>query len=300
MGKILLLIFLFFIQSCSPKILKVNYSGEIRSGNWLRNLKVNYVLKGDQKEKFYVPLQIYFPKNYQRGDNSRTIIALPSYNGLLKDWEENTNIEYLANEYNLVLVCPQMGRTVYETKFYPETKVKWSGIPGTVFIGEKLIPYLRDNFALAGDRSKTGILGVSTGARGAILASSVYHDLFGAAAGLSGNYDALAMTNNKTLISVYGEYRDFKERWLQDDNILELSKNLENTSLFLWHGQKDYVVSHKQSIIFVMRLRQYRRDNGGGYEVIFKEKKYSSYGWRYWKRMVPEVMDFFDKKLKKD
>jgi len=294
-NKILIFCCLLFLQACLAKNLQFSYKKKITPGQWLRHLKIEF---SDKDQTASTQVQIFFPKNYLKGKKFRTLIALHPYNGSLTDWEKYTPIESYANQHDFVLVCPEMGKTVYETKFYPETIEKWNSIPGGVFVGEILIKYLQKNFALAADRESTGIFGVSTGARGAILIASVYNDVFGAVAGLSGNYDSLATTHSKLLTDVYGEYKDFKERWQKKDNIMLLAENLEETSLFLWHGKKDYIASNKQTILLVMKLRLFQKKEGEGYDFQYFEHKRASYGWPYWKEVVPEMMTFFEEKLK--
>ncbi len=273
---------------------RFSYSGEILPGKWLRNLKVAY---SEAKDGFR-NIQIFFPSGYKKGENARVLIALHGYGANLREWELGSSIEKLANDLNFVIVCPDMGNTVYESKFYPETTVKWAGIPGGKFVSENLINYLNNTFALAYEREKTGIFGLSTGGRGAMLLSALHADIFGAAAGLSGDYDPLAMPRDRLLTAVYGDIKQFEERWKTDDNIINLADKLINTPVYISHGDKDSVVPKEQSWIFAIRLKQLQKKMGG-FDITYFEKKYSMHDWRYWGSMLPEVMDFFNKKLKK-
>ena len=273
---------------------RFSYAGEIPPGKWLRNLKVAY---SEAKDGFR-NVQIFFPSGYKKGENTRVLIALHGYGANLREWELGSTIEKLANDLNFVIVCPDMGNTVYESKFYPETTVKWAGIPGGKFVSENLINYLNNTFALAYEREKTGIFGLSTGGRGAMLLSALHTDIFGAAAGLSGDYDPLAMPRDRLLTAVYGDIKQFEERWKTDDNIINLADKLINTPVYISHGDKDSVVPKEQSWIFAIRLKQLQKKMGG-FDITYFEKKYSMHDWRYWGSMLPEVMDFFNKKLKK-
>jgi len=299
MKKFLTILLFTFYFSCSSLNMSqphsFKYKGKIKPGKWLRYIKIPYT--AGEKE-FFVKMQIYFPKNYKKNVNFRTIILLPGYNFNIRDWEISTNIEKYANEYNIILVCPDMRKTLYETKFYPETTNKWTKIPGGIFVGEVLMKYLQQNFSIAYQRNKTGILGISTGARGAILMAEKYPSLFSVASGLSGDYDPLSMKRDKLLTSFYGPYKKFKDRWANDDNILKLSKKLKHTSVFLSHGGKDFVVPKQQSILLAMRLKSYQK-RYGGFEIQYNEKKYSLHDWRYWRKILPEVMAFFNEKLSK-
>jgi len=122
--------------------------------------------------------------------------------------------------------------------------------------------------------------------------------MFCSAAGFSGDYDPLAMTNDRLLKSVYGKFRDNKSRWENDDNIMKLAENLKGVPVFLSHGGKDYIVPKQQSMILAMRLRQLQKKDPE-YVVFYKELKYSVHDWKYWRRVLPETMNFFDKYLEK-
>lgn len=273
---------------------RTQFASRIKPGNWLKSLKVGYQVKQVRKS---VHIQIYFPKNYENGQALRTLIALHGYNGSSSDWESNTSIESQADKYKFIIVCPSMGKTLYESTFFPETTQKWGGMPGGRWIAEILIPYLRENFGIAETRAKTGIFGLSTGARGAILLSARHTEIFGAAAGFSGDYDSMSMTRDRLLTSVYGPYYKFKERWKKTDNIIDLAVNLKNTPVLLGHGEKDYKIPFEQSGILAIRLLQLRKKQGG-YVIKYFRKKYGQHNWSFWRYMLPHSMEFFNEHLK--
>lgn len=271
------------------------YKGTVTPGSWIKNIQVPYEA---DKAAHNAMAQIYLPKGYVNGDEKRTLIVLHGYGQNMKSWEQNSDIEGFANKYGFALVCPDMGKTLYETSYYPETTVKWAPLPGGKFVAEALIKFLRDNFNLANVREKTGILGLSTGARGAVILAAKYPDRFGAAAGLSGDYDPTIMTNDRLLISIYGPHDKFEDRWEKDASVLYHAEGLKNTPVYLSHGSKDMVVSSEQSMIMAIRLKQLQKDFGG-YPIVFKEKKGKLHDWGFWAYSLSEMMGFFDEKLAK-
>ncbi len=271
-----------------------SYEGEIKPGKWLRKLKVEYEYGG---KKYTVLTQIYFPRKYTKGDRLRTIIALHGYDSGYLSWERKTGIESFADQYGFAVVCPETGKTLFETHYYPETKYRWSGLPAPRFIGEVLLKFIRSRFALASSRDKTGILGASTGGRGAIISASLYNKDFTAASGLSGLYDKVTQPKNGLISDIYGDFTRFKSRWESDDNVLKMAENLGNTAIFLFHGGHDYVFSDKQSLILVIRLNQVKKKTGGSREVIYKKKKYKKHEWEAWNYSLEWVMKFFDRNL---
>ncbi len=288
---------LFVSFSCVSAATEDKAAYDIKPGRWLRNVRVDY-------EEDRVPsrglVQIYFPKHYTGASAARTLIVLHGYRQQPSDWENSTPVADYADRYGFVLVCPAMSTTLYESKYFPETVNRWAPQPGGVFISKTLVEFLRKQFGLAKDRSNTGIFGISTGARGALLLAARHRKLFGAAAGLSGDYDSESLSNDRLLVSVYGHYETNRERWEEEVNIIKLAENLKKTPVFLGHGTRDGVVPPPQTRMLADRLEQLAADKGG-YELVVDKEKSDGAGhdWKYWGSLVPEVFAFFDNRLKK-
>ncbi|HPS57328.1 MAG TPA: alpha/beta hydrolase-fold protein [Spirochaetota bacterium] len=273
----------------SPK-----YSGQIVPGKWLRDVAVPITYNG---ESSVAKIQVFFPKEYIQGKKFRTIIALHQYDNGSRDWETSSPVESLANKYRFVIVCPAMGKTLYENSYYPETTNRWNIIPGGKFIGEVLVPFLNDSFGLAVSKSGTGIMGITVGAHGAILVAETYPDRFGAVAGISGYYDPTIIQNSKMIESVYGSYKSNQLRWETEDNTLKNAEKLSGVAVFLYHGGKGDAFQEGQSRIMGIRLKQLQ-NKSSSYSITYSEQKNYQYGWTWWKTQVPAAMEFFDVHLK--
>ena len=283
--------------SCATTVSGSSIHPDIQPGTWLRNVKVDYEV---DKVAYYGIVQIYFPKNYTADPAFRTLIVLHGYRQKPGDWETGTPIAEYADRYGLVLVCPAMTTTLYESKYYPETVNKWAPIPGGEYVSKVLMGFLQKNFNLARERERTGIFGISTGARGALLLAAQYQKIFGAAAGLSGDYDSVSIKNDRLLISVYGPYDGNQDRWENEVNVLKLAENLKKTPVFLGHGTRDTIVPPPQTKMLAERLKELAVEKGG-YELMVDQEKSSGSGhdWTYWGSLIPDVLMFFDQKLKK-
>jgi S-formylglutathione hydrolase FrmB len=292
-----ILCFILLSLSCATAATGRDNLPGIQPGAWLRNVKVEYKV---DKVASYGTVQIYFPKSYGRDAESRTLIVLHGYRQKPEEWETKTPIAEYADRYGLVLVCPAMTTTLYESRYYPETANRWAPLPGGEFISAVLIDFLQNNFNLAKERERTGIFGISTGARGALLLAAQHPGVFGAAAGLSGDYDSVSMKNDRLLVSQYGPYEVNRDRWENEVNILKKSESLRKTPVFLGHGTLDSIVPPPQTAMLAARLNELAAERGG-YELIVEKEKSNGSGhdWIYWSRLVPDVLLFFDQKLKK-
>jgi len=289
---ILMITFLTF--SSGVKAEEPDYMDQIQPGKWLRNIQVPVIT---ETEVSTARIQIFFPKDYVKGKYNRTVIALHTYGERENEWETNSSIASLANKYNIVVVCPAMNKSLYETAFYPDVDYKWNIIPGGKFIGETLISFLNKKFSLATKKSGTGIMGVTAGARGALLISSTYSDRFAAAAGISGFYDQSTMPVSRMIESVYGTYKKNQARWENEDNVLKLAEKLKGVNVYIYHGERNDAFNPIQSKLMAIRLKQLEKKDSA-YSITYKEGKTGGYGWLYWKGQVEPVMDFMNEKLK--
>jgi len=279
----------------SVKIKKAaKYKGEVQPGKWLRDIEVPINYNGESSS---ARIQIFFPKSYVKGKSCRTIIALHQHGASRRDWETNAQMESHANRYSFVIVCPEMDKTVYEMNYYPETTYRWNIMPGGKFVAEVLVPFMAENFGLAAEKESTGIMGVTVGAHGAILIAENYPGLFGAAAGISGFYDPTIMQESRIIESVYGSYRKNPERWENEDNPLKMADRLAGVHVYLYHGGRNDAFQEGQSRIMAIKLKQLQ-NKSSDYSITYSESKSSQYGWIYWRGKVPEVMEFFNEKLR--
>jgi len=281
-------IVLVIMIACAPYYV---YAFEYKPASW-----VVVAVPASTQSDDTVPVKIYFPKEYSQ--NSRTIIALHDYDGSMNSWQNNTNIAYYANMYNMVIVCPNMPRTVYESQFFDETTIRWNEMPAAVWIGNILMPYLKNTVGLKIAKNSLGVCGFSIGARGALRIGELYADTVGAIACLSGYYDMLSHTKNKMFVAVYGKYNDNSQRWATVDNAIDDAKNLKDVAVFLAHGNKDSRVPMEQSFMLALKLKQLQKEQKSGYNFTFVEKKYKMHDWNFCQSVLPEMMAFFNENLK--
>jgi S-formylglutathione hydrolase FrmB len=279
-------------DNSTPISVKVNPS--IQPGRWLKNIAVNTEYQG---QKSGTKIQIFFPRNYTPGSRIRTVIALHSYGSSEREYETNSSIESYANKYNLAIVCPSMGKTVYEDSFYPETDYKWNAVPGAKFAGDTLINFLKKNYGLALSKSSTGIMGLTVGAYGALTVAAKYNNRFGAAAGISGFYDPTTIQSARIIEAVYGKYKNHQSRWEKEASVIAFAEKLSGIPVFLYHGTGGDVYNPGQSRMLAIRIKSLQKSSSS-YSVTYRESKSGYQGWTYWKRQIPEVLEFMDQHLK--
>ena len=196
-----------------------------------------------------IPVTIYTPPGKTIRGN---ILLLPGWKHSRLRWLNETNIKEHADNNGFRLICPEMNITVYESKYFPETTLKWADTPGLQWIHDFLIPAMRTKGIFLTSQNNF-ILGLSTGARGAALVTLDNPSLFSAAAAFSGDFDQTKMPEDKLMTAVYGSFKQFPDRWLLIDNPVQMARKW-NTPLYLAHGTKDEVVPISQSRLFYATL----------------------------------------------
>ena len=226
------------------------------AGRWLEPAKVTG--KIDDKSATAQVL-VYVPRGYPVATPAGAppadkkyplVIALHGWNHSAKMFREKGELTRWADTYGLVIAFPEMSTTIYETALYPESKRTWAAVPGTRWVGEVVLPYLRAHYAVAGDRAHTAVIGYSTGGRGAVLLAEAYPE-FAFAGSASGTFDLMRLAPKegeyKIHAVVYGPRDKFKDRWELDNctSPARLAK-LAGTQLFIAHSSKDTSVQPDQ------------------------------------------------------
>jgi predicted esterase len=216
------------------------------------------------------------------------ILVLPGWNFPRKDWCEKSSLCQKALSRGYRLVMPEMSKSVYSTKLYPETRSDWRSFPTKTWLVEKMIPYLQDSLQVMTEKQANFVLGLSTGARGVALVALAKPTLFRAGAALSGDYEQTQMPQDNLMIGFYGSYAQFKERWEREDNPAKQVKYFE-TPLYLGHGKQDKVVPVAQTQIFYDALRKAKP------ELRVKlHLTNAGHDYAYWDSEVENMLDFFE------
>ncbi|PKN56428.1 MAG: hypothetical protein CVU56_16170 [Deltaproteobacteria bacterium HGW-Deltaproteobacteria-14] len=254
--------------------------GEPRSGEgWSEPLAVSGTVGGARAT---TRVLVYLPRGYAArapGRRFPLVIALHGWNHAPELYRDKGDLGAFADRYGVVVAVPAMGKTVYETRFYPESSKRWGAVPGTPFVAEVLLPTLRARYAVAEDRAHTAVIGYSTGGRGAVLLAEAY-PLFAFAGSLSGTFDLTRLDPGdgeyKIHALVYGPRRRFAERWERDNVVAaERLAGLRGVAVFAAHGADDAVVHPDQ-------LYALRDALGAGAHATFTVAAGQGHTWAFW------------------
>lgn len=248
------------------------------------------VLKGQGR------LLVYLPFGYEdpaRKDQVWPVaVALAGWNHPAEFWRDQSVVARLADKYGIVVACPEMGQTIYETRYFKETTRRWGPVPGLPWLLQAVLPYVRGHYRVKPGPEGAGILGYSTGGRGALVAVQAGAP-FAFCGSLSGTYDLPALTPRtgeyKIHAYVYGERSAFPGRWAEESSQDEKrTAPLRKVHLYVAHGLKDKVVDPGQAsrwreFMIAQRLPgRVELDPNGGHD------------WAFWNGRLPELFEEMD------
>ncbi|TAL36559.1 MAG: alpha/beta hydrolase [Spirochaetes bacterium] len=232
-----------------------------------------------------VSVDVYTPEH--AGALLGDVLVLPGWNHPRARWQHETRILALARERGFRLVFPEMGKTNYESRYFPETVLKWAPVPGGAWVRDALIPALQERGILK-PGGKNFLLGYSTGGRGVLLVSLQNLGLFRAGASLSGDCDQTLLPSEPLYTEQYGAFAQNGARWKAVDNPLTSIAEWR-MPLYLGHGKKDAVCPYAQTEIFYNALRAHYPL----LRTVLHLDAGAAHDFAYWDSELPAVFDFF-------
>ncbi len=213
------------------------------------------------------------------------LLVLPGWNHSPMRWCRETRLCRQALSAGYRLVLPEMGKSVYHSEVFPETRSEWKNTPGLLWVTRSMIPELQRRYGIFAGKDNF-LVGLSTGARGVVRIAVATGRMFRAGAALSGDYDQTRMPDDRLMTGFYGPYARFSRRWETVDNPTREIGELQ-VPMYLGHGMKDRVVPTAQTQAFFARLppvvrvasRLHIADAGHDYA--------------YWDSEVDAILEFF-------
>ncbi|MDG1332941.1 MAG: prolyl oligopeptidase family serine peptidase [Crocinitomicaceae bacterium] len=218
-----------------------------------------------------------------------TIVALPGWNYDNNEWCDKTELCEKALAKGYALILPEMGKSIYCDSIFPETRKDWLKYPTRSWIKETMIPNIQNDFQLLVDSQDNFVMGLSTGARGAVLLAMDLPEIFSACGALSGDFDQTRYTKDNLYNGYYGPYLEFTDRWTTQDNAVTSIAKL-TVPVYLAHGDKDAIVPIEYSNQLFIALQE-----SGNEASILNVNPTAGHDYDFWNSEVDAVLDFFKK-----
>jgi S-formylglutathione hydrolase FrmB len=215
------------------------------------------------------------------------ILCLPGWNFSRADVCDKSDFCAKAKEAGYILVLPEMGKSIYASSLYPETRSDWTRFPQLGFLTDTLFPLLQKQFGLLKEGGNNFVYGISTGGRGVAMCTWHCAAIFKAGAALSGDYDQLGTPDDNLMKGYYGELGKFTERWKKDDPWLHAGEF--KVPLYLAHGGKDKVVPTQQTVSFYQKLLTVE----GHPHIELHISDNGEHNYQFWGGETEAVLKFF-------
>jgi dipeptidyl aminopeptidase/acylaminoacyl peptidase len=231
-----------------------------------------------------VEVDILIPKEYKAD-----LLVLPGWNYSRRNAFGAGPLTKILLDKGYRLIMPEMGKSIYATNYFPETRKDWMKYPTLTWLTDTMMPLLQNEYGILREGDRNFIAGISTGARGVVLVAA-RNPVFTAGAALSGDYDQTLITNDNLMRGVYGEYSEFKERWESIDNPAKQVDKI-NMPLYLGHGANDKVVPVGQAKHYYEALHTAQPS----LEVILHIDENAGHDPVYWFSEMDNISSFFDR-----
>ena len=226
---------------------------------------------------------LHFPAGPAKG----TILMLPGWNFSKDKTCESSSFCEKALKDGFVLICPEMGKSVYASAAFPNTRKDWAVYPQLKFITDTLQVFVLKTFHLLNKGGRNYVYGISTGARGGALILENTTEIYKCGALLSGDYDQTLDTADNLMKGYYGSYVRFRERWEGIDNPAKHIDRI-HVPVYIGHGRTDKVVPPAQSVQFNALLKK------AGISSLFSYRKNCGHDYVFWGSETESVLAFFN------
>jgi len=200
-------------------------------------------------------------------------------------WNDATDISQLADLYDVIVVCPDGGRTswYFDSPIDPAYQYE-------TFVAIECVNYIDANYRTDPRREARALCGLSMGGHGALFLAICHPDTFSIAVALSGGVDIRPFPKNWQIALRLGDIKTHPENW-ETHTVVNLAKNIKpgDLAISLDCGTEDFFLQVNRN------LHQQLIDQK---IVHHYEEHPGSHNWDYWKDAIKRQMAFMDQQFK--
>lgn len=240
-----------------------------------------HIFKG-KKTSIEKPVTVTLPDGYQDSKKYNVIYVLHGYSGNHSDWTKLTNIEKLADQYDVIIVNPDGNFG----SWYLDSDIDKSSQYET-YIADDLLNYIDSKYSTNRSKSGRAITGLSMGGFGALHIAINHPNQFAAVSGISAGVDVRPFSAEFDLAKVLGSYAENKEKW---DNIAIINnlhkiaagntawkKGADTLPIMLDIGVDDFFIEQNRALHQAMLKMRIRHD--------YVERP-GIHDWHYWNKVI--------------
>ena len=205
--------------------------------------------------------------------------------GCYNDWSHKTNLDSLANKYDVIIVCPDGQDSWYfDSPIDPTMQFE-------TYVSKELVEYIDSHYRTIANRYMRAITGLSMGGHGALFLAWKHPEVFWSCGSMSGNMDITQFPDRWHIKDRLGDYESNKQRW-QDHAVCNLVERLKSNVL---QPAQNIIIDDGLNDIFIknnIALHEQLVENGINHDFTVRPGRHS---WDYWVNSLDYHMMFFQK-----
>ena len=236
------------------------------------------------KNVVIVPMEyIYF--NDAQATRYPVLYLLHGAYGCYSDWSKKTDLNLLANEFGVIIVCPDGQDSWYfDSPIDPTMQFE-------TYVSKELVEYIDSHYRTYANRYMRAITGLSMGGHGALFLAWRHPDVFWSCGSMSGNMDITQFPDSWHIKDRLGEQAANPQRW-RDHAVCNQVDCLKNSTLT---PAQNIIIDDGLNDIFIknnIALHEQLVAAGIDHDFTVRPGRHS---WDYWVNSLDYHMVFFKK-----
>jgi len=246
------------------------------------------------KTKIEQPITVILPDNYSSNKRYNVIYVLHGFSGNHTDWSKLTDIEQLADQYDVIVVNPDgnYGAWYLNSPVLNDSQYE-------TYIAEDVVNYIDKKYSINRSKMGRGITGLSMGGYGVLHVAINNQDVFAAVTSMSGGVDLRPFAAEFDIAKVLGAYSQHPARWDSASIINNLhklaagntrwKKTADSLPIVLDIGVEDFFIEQNREFHKALLAKRIRHD--------YVERP-GIHDWHYWQKVIPYQFLFLTSHMK--
>lgn len=222
---------------------------------------------------------------YNQNARFPVMYLLHGADGCYNDWSRKADLHRLADQYNVIIVCPDGQDSWYfDSPIDPKMQFE-------TYVSKELVEYIDSHYRTLANRYMRAITGLSMGGHGALFLAFRHPDVFWSCGSMSGNMDITQFTDRWHIRARLGNYEDNPQRW-HDHAVVNQLDRVKNCPL---KPAQNILIDDGLNDIFIknnIAIHDKMVEMGIDHDFTVRPGRHS---WTYWVNSLDYHMMFFDK-----
>ena len=208
------------------------------------------------------------------------LYLLHGASGCYSDWPTRTNLDDMASDYSVIIVCPDGQDSWYfDSPIDPKMQFE-------TFISKELVDYVDNNYRTIPTPGMRAITGLSMGGHGALFVGFRHPDVFHSCGSMSGGVNICHFPDNWHIKDRLGEYKSNQQLW-ESHSVIGLVENLKpGQNITIDDGVNDIFINENNA------LHEALLKKGIAHDYTVRPGEHT---WSYWTNSLDFQILFFSK-----